>query len=192
MAVKGIIQSHENSFANLTHSLIVIALAMGNPVPQTPPAAYKRHKSRKAPAIKTAVIVQRAQGKAKSHIARDLGITHNTVNVILEESDIERHLSANQAASLSLIPAAIRAAHVRLKMNSETMAIKVLENTIWPLNGKTGKANDAGLTLAIQNLLLGPTQVNNSVAPASSTAISSGENADNPAPHDNSIVTNKP
>ena len=33
------------------------------------------------------------------------------------------------------------------------MAIKVLENTIWPLNAKQGKAPDPGLTIAIQNLM---------------------------------------
>lgn len=100
------------------------------------------------------MIVQRSQGRAKSHIAKDLGITHNTVNRILEESDVERLCTAGQQLSAGLIPQAIRVAEHRLSQNSENMAIKVLENTIWPLNGKNRSAGMRGdLMVNIQNLI---------------------------------------
>lgn len=115
--------------------------------------ALKIRRSRKAPAIKTAVIIKRSQGQDKTSISNDLGIARNTVTRILEESNVEQTIEANRAASLGLIPSAIRVAEFKLSQNSENMAIKVLENTIWPLNTKQGKSADPGLTLAIQNLM---------------------------------------
>jgi hypothetical protein len=116
---------------------------------------YPPRKSRKPQAIKTAVIAKRANGANKASIARDLQITPNCVTAIVEESGIDRHLEDAQLQSVKLIPQAIRVAEHRLAQNSENMAIKVLENTIWPLNAKSPKPQDQGLTLAIQNLLLG-------------------------------------
>jgi transposase-like protein len=135
--------------------------------------ALKRPRSRKSPAIKTAVIAKYAQGQDKTSIANELGITRNTVRAIVNETDVDRHLSANQTVSLELIPRAIQVAHDRLAKGSENMAIHVLENTIWPLNAKTSKSIDTGLTLAIQNLM-GNVQVN---APAASTEQKANENA---------------
>lgn len=119
---------------------------------QTIPA-LKTARSRKAPSLKTAVIVRRSQGQDKTRISKDLGIARNTVTRILEENDVTRHLEANRGASLDLIPKAIQVAHDRLSKGSENMAIKVLENTIWPLNQKQGKPQDQGLVLAIGNLM---------------------------------------
>ena len=112
-------------------------------------------RSNKPPAIKSSVIIQRAQGKAKSHIARDLGITHNTVNAILEESDIERQLTCGVQLTAGLIPQAIGVIKKRLDLGSENAAIKVLEATIWPLDkGQSGaQMLSAGLSVTINNLL---------------------------------------
>ncbi len=118
-----------------------------------PIPALKIRRSRKAPAIKTQVIIRRSQGEDKTRISKDLGIARNTVTRILDESNVEQTIEANRAASLGLIPAAIRVAEHRLSQNSENMAIKVLENTIWPLNAKQSKSPDIGLTVAIQNLM---------------------------------------
>jgi hypothetical protein len=115
--------------------------------------ARKIGRSRKAPALKTQVIIKRSQGQDKTSIGKDLGIARNTVTRIIEECDVERHIEANRSASLDLIPESIRVAKYRLSQNSENMAIKVLENTIWPLNAKQGKAPEPGLTIAIQNLM---------------------------------------
>lgn len=114
---------------------------------------YPPRKSRKAPAVKTAVIAKRAQGQNITSIANDLGITRNTTRSIIEESDIDRQLESGQLQSLSLIPAALRVMHDRLAKGSENAAIKTLEATIWPLQSKTSKQQDPGLVLAIQNLM---------------------------------------
>jgi hypothetical protein len=144
-----------------------------DPTHSQPVPARKFTRSRKPPAIKTAVLTRYSQGQDKASIGRDLGITRNTVRAIVNESDLDLHLSVNQTVSLELIPEAIRVAKVRLSKDSENMAIKVLENTIWPLNAKTSKPHDQGLTLAIQNLM-GNVQVN---APATSTEQKPNENA---------------
>jgi hypothetical protein len=101
------------------------------------------------------VLTQRAIGSSKEKIAKDLKIDKRTVTNILELHDFDNELAANQSVSMSLIPEAIRVAHVRLKKDSESMAIKVLENTIWPLNNKGGKGMKPGdnLFLSIQNLI---------------------------------------
>jgi hypothetical protein len=117
------------------------------------PLSIKPRKSRKAPAIKNAVIVARAQGKPKSHIARDLGIAHNTVNAIIEESCVDKQIESGRQLSVGLIPRAIGVIEHRLSLNSENAALRVLENTIWPLQSKTSKQPDAGLTIAIQQLM---------------------------------------
>jgi DNA-binding transcriptional MocR family regulator len=113
----------------------------------------KPRKCRTAPGIKTAVIQRRVSNQSKRKIASELGIGRNTVTRILEDSHVEQALECGIQASVGLIPQAIRVAEFKLSQNSENMAIKVLENTIWPLNTKQGKPQDPGLTLAIQNLM---------------------------------------
>ena len=122
------------------------------PLP-APKARYKPRKTLKPPAIQSAVLAKRAAGHSKAKITRDLGIATNTVTSIIELNDFDRTLQSEQASSISLIPRAIQVAHERLSKGSENMAIKVLENTIWPLNAKPGKSSDPHLTLAIQNLM---------------------------------------
>lgn len=127
---------------------------LSNPLPPAEPNYSKsQRKSRKPPAVKTAVIAKRAQGQNITSIAKDLGITRNTTRTIIQESDIDRQIQSGQLQSLDLIPEALRVARVRLGKDSETMAIEVLRQSIWPLNAKPGRAPDANLTIAIQNLM---------------------------------------
>lgn len=118
---------------------------------------YRPAHSIKAPAVKTAVISRRTQGQTKAQIARELGIATNTVNGIIEESGLDKILSDQGLESAKLIPEALRVAHVRLAKDSESMAIKVLENTIWPLNdrltGNKRMAGDVTLNQTLQVLL---------------------------------------
>ena len=112
-----------------------------------------QRRSRKAPGIKAEVITRRVQGQSKRSISKDLGITRNTVATILEESHIEQHLQTYQVQSVELVPEALRVMKVRLAANSENAAIKTLESTIWPLNAKQSRTPDAGLTVAINQLM---------------------------------------
>lgn len=124
------------------------------PALQEPRTPYKPRKSIKSPALQSKVLTHRAIGSSKEKIAKELGIDKRTVTNILELHDFDNELTANQAVSMKLIPEAIRVAHVRLAKDSESMAIKVLENTIWPLNGKNKQAGMRGdLMVNIQNLI---------------------------------------
>lgn len=122
---------------------------------QPPPArkAYKPRKTLKPPAIQAKVLALRHLGNSKEQIAKDLSIDKRTVTSVLELHDFDRELETGRSLSVNLIPDAIRVAKYKLSQNSENMAIKVLENTIWPLNQKAGKAIDPRLTLSIQNLM---------------------------------------
>jgi hypothetical protein len=125
-----------------------------SPAQLQPRRAYKPKRTLKPPAIQSAILAKRANGQSKAKISKDLGIAVNTITNVLDLNDFDRSLDIERRNSLSLIPAAIRTAHHRLSQNSENMAIKVLENTIWPLNEKQGRnVGDPGLTLAIQNLM---------------------------------------
>src|SRR5882762_8176838 len=146
-----------------------------------PHRAYKPKSSRKAPAIQNAILAKRANGASKLKISKDLQIGYNTVTSVIELNDFDTTLANEQKESLRLVPRAIQVAHDRLTKGSENMAIKVLENTIWPLNAKTSKPHDVGLTLPIQNLM-GNVQVN-AVAPhANDPAQISGTEPQTPEP----------
>lgn len=128
------------------------------PVPgvSSPVQPRKPRRSNKAPSVKAAVLIQRANGNQKAQIARDLKISRPTVDAIIEEADLDVQLSSGVLQSVTLLPEAIRVAKHRLSQNSENMAIKVLENTIWPLdrkNGKPGGTHDTLVQLAITNLI---------------------------------------
>jgi hypothetical protein len=114
----------------------------------------KPRKSIKSPGTKALVIAKRVQGDSKRKIARDLNLPRVTVTSILDESNLDQQLTSGKLQSAGLISRAIGVIETRLRLNSENAAIKVLENTIWPLNEKQGRnAGDPGLTLAIQNLM---------------------------------------
>jgi len=124
-----------------------------SPSDSQPIPAYKPRKSIKPPAIQSAILAKRANGASKARIASDLSISKNTVTNVLELNDFDRNLDAERKESLSLIPLARAAVKARLEKNDGAIGIKVLENSIWPLNAKTSRAPEPGLTLAIQNLM---------------------------------------
>lgn len=153
------------SMASNTDTLRNGQSAQLQPISVTIPP-LKQRKSRKAPAIKTSVIVQRAQGKAKSHIARDLGITHNTVNRILEESDIERQLSSGELAAFQLMHKSLNVLDKRLDKESESAATYLLSNTLFSERySKKGQVapSDVVVNLAIQNLINPAPQVEKAI-----------------------------
>src|SRR6266403_1481028 len=133
-------------------------VAQLEPVPATK-TPYKPRKTLKPPAIQSAILAKRANGQSKAKIARDLEVAINTVTNVLELNDFDRSLESEQKESLSLIPAARKAVAYRLALNDGNIGVKVLENTIWPLNAKTSKTPNVGLTLAIQKLM-GNVEVN--------------------------------
>jgi hypothetical protein len=155
--------------------------------PQESRRAYKPKKTLKPPAIQSAILAKRANGSSKAKIAKELGMAINTVTNVLELNDFDKNLQTEQAQSLKLIPKAIQVAHDRLSKGSENMAIHVLENTIWPLQSKTSKPHDPGLTLAIQNLM-GNVQVN---APAATTNSVSVENPASIVAVPSQVIENK-
>ena len=124
-----------------------------------PLPAKKPRRSNKAPAVKAAVLISRANGTDKRKIARELGIARQTVEAIIEEANLDQSLESGRIQSATLIPEALRVARFKLSQNSENMAIKVLENTIWPLDSKVSSRAmnaDSVLNLAINNLIQVP------------------------------------
>jgi hypothetical protein len=145
---------------------------------------YPPRRSRKPQAIKTAVVAKRANGQNKSSIARDLQITTNCVTAIIEESDIDRILQDGQIETLRRVPAALKTLDIRLEKNSENAAIWLLDKCFD--SKKIGRTPDAGLTLAIQNLM-----GNVTVATTSNSVASSAEStstSDNPQAIDSTTV----
>lgn len=125
--------------------------------PETKKNSVFRKRTNKAPSVKNAVVARRASGQSNSKIARDLGIAVNTVKSIANLTDIDKILEDQAFQSAKLIPEAIRVAGVRLAKDSENMAIKVLENTIWPMNerltGTKRMTGDVTLNQTLQVLL---------------------------------------
>ena len=116
---------------------------------------YRPKTSKKPQAIKTAIIAKRSQGQTTTQIARDLGITRNTVNGIIEQSGIEQYLEDGTLQCARLIPESIRVVKHRLEKNSETAAFKVLEGLgVLGEHRSFKKSNDASLQIAIQNLIM--------------------------------------
>jgi hypothetical protein len=105
--------------------------------------------SRKAPSVKTAIILKRLQGQDKSSISRDLGVARNTVTTILEENDVEQLMQDGQIETLRRVPAALRTLDARLEKNSENAALWLLDKCF---DGKqiSGKQPHIELTQAIQ------------------------------------------
>jgi predicted transcriptional regulator len=92
-----------------------------------PEEALKLRKSNKSPAVKAAVLIHRANGKAKREIARDLGISRPTVDVIISEANLDQQLESGRVQCSTLIPESIRVVKHRLAQNSENAAFKLLE-----------------------------------------------------------------
>jgi hypothetical protein len=149
--------------------------------------AYKPKKCVKPQAVQSAILVKRANGDSKLKISKDLGISRNTVISVLDLNNFDEILQSEQKESLSLIAGARKAVAHRLSLNDGNIGIKVLENTIWPLNAKQSKAQDPSLVLAIQNLMGNVTVTSaSSETPAQTQAIS-----DAPLPSDSANEAKK-
>lgn len=83
-------------------------------------------KSRKAPSVKAAVITRRVNGESKLEIAKDLGITRNTVTTILEESNVEQYLNEHRANAIELIPLAHNAVKTKLIKGDGNLGRQIL------------------------------------------------------------------
>lgn len=141
-----------------------------SPAQLAPITAKKLRRSRKAPAIKAEVITRRIHGQSKRSISRDLQITANTVDTILEESHIEAHLKLGQQRTAGLVSSALDVIEKRLAQNSENAAIKLLDATIWPLQERAGRAKpDTILNLAISNLIAAPSNSGSSTVASNET-----------------------
>lgn len=133
-------------------------LQNASPSDLQPRRAYKPARSRKAPSVKAAVISARVQGISKLQIARDLGMSKNTVNTIIEEANLDQIMEDGRLQTFTRLPAALKTLDARLEKNSENAALWLLDKCFDSSN-KGARPHDTGLTLAIQNLM-GNVQVN--------------------------------
>lgn len=88
-----------------------------------------QRKSRKAPAIQTAVVAKYLTGESKSQISRDLGIAHNTVTAILSAQEINEQVKIGRSRAALLIPRSLDVAEYRLSKNDGSMALGILRGT---------------------------------------------------------------
>jgi hypothetical protein len=88
----------------------------------------KPRRSNKAPAVKAAVLISRANGKAKREISRDLGISRPTVDVIIKEADLDRTLASGKLSCATLIPKAIDAIEKTLVKGDGELGRKFLND----------------------------------------------------------------
>src|SRR5271166_1358867 len=83
---------------------------ISNPQQNTPteqlqaPTAIKQRRSTKPPVVQAAIIARNALGDSKTDIARDLGISRQTVHSILNSSELEQTITAGRSRAVSLIP----------------------------------------------------------------------------------------
>lgn len=121
-------------------------------------SAYHPTKSRKPQAIKNAVIVKRVNGQSKSSIARDLGIAVNTVNGIIEQSDIEKQLQDGLSQCANLISKSVKVIDQRLDKGSESAAFGILNPLVL---SRAAQANPQRMTADVHlqqaiNVLIQP------------------------------------
>ena len=113
------------------------------------------HRStRKAPAIKNAVVAKRLLGESNAKISRDLGIAVNTVKSIANITDVDRMMEDGRSGAMKRIPAALKTLDVRLEKNSESAALWLLDKC-FDDNKISGKrmAGDVTLNQTLQVLL---------------------------------------
>ena len=94
--------------------------------PQAIPA-IKPRKWRVSPAIRTAVVLGRAEGKPISHIAKQLGIANNTTREIIKDSNIDQQLALGHVGCAMLIPKATQAIEKSLDRGDGSLGIRLLE-----------------------------------------------------------------
>ena len=118
----------------------------------------KRPRSTKAPAIIGAVLEKRVHGASKAAIARDLKLSHNTVDKILEQTEIDARIAEGRSKALGLIPNAIEGAKLAMAKGDGSTSIRFLEGIGVLGDDKASRGNgmgtDAALNVAIRNLYL--------------------------------------
>lgn len=111
-----------------------------NSLPAQPIPAPKQRRSNKPPALKAAVLIQRANGTTKTQIAKDLEISRGTVDVIIEEANLDEQLSTAQVLSATLLPKAVEAVEKTLVKGDGVLGLNFLK---WQLgenpNSKNGE-----------------------------------------------------
>ena len=120
------------------------------------------HKStRKAPAIRNAVVAKRLAGEPNAKIARDLHMGVNTVKSIINLTDVDRMMEDGRVGAMERIPKALKTLDVRLEKNSESAAIWLLDKC-FDNEKKSGKrmAGDVTLNQTLQVLLRSDPQQN--------------------------------
>jgi hypothetical protein len=118
--------------------------------------ATKRRRSIKAPGLKAAVVIARANGRDKRKIARDLGIARMTVDTILAEASLDQQIESGRIGCANLITKSIKVIDERLDKGSETAAFGILNplvlrnESLAPTKRMTG---DVTLNQTLQVLL---------------------------------------
>jgi hypothetical protein len=117
------------------------------PVIEQPKKSTVFHKStRKAPAIRNAVVARRMAGQPNAKIARELEIGVNTVKSIINLTDVDRIMEDGRLGTMERIPAALKTLDVRLEKNSESAAIWLLDKC-FDNQQPSGKRMASDLTL---------------------------------------------
>ena len=102
----------------------------------------KKRKTNKAPAVQAAVAAKRASGQSKSQISRDLGISRNTVDVILSEAELSNFVERSKAVIFSALP---KIAEVYARRAEETF--QQAESTLERMKVIPTRETGGGLTL---------------------------------------------
>ena len=117
-----------------------------------------RSRSTKAPAVVGAVLAKRAIGENKRQIARELKISPNTVDKILDESEFDAQIAFGRSQAVGLIPNAMEGLKVAFAKGDGSTSCRFLEGIGVLGEDKsrrgTSMASDPALQVAIQNLYL--------------------------------------
>ena len=98
--------------------------------------------------VKTAVVAKALAGECNAKIARDLGMTRNTVRVILDESQLTEIVNRGKSDITQLIPKSVKAIDGALsKKSPDTFVARwLLEKTGVAVEQKSGTP----INLAVQ------------------------------------------
>ena len=102
-----------------------IASNGGNP--NSPGKSGKVSRSTKAPVVIGAVLAKRANGANKAEIARDLRISHNTVDKILSETEFDSQIALGRSQAIGLIPEALSGAKMAFAKGDGATSCRFLE-----------------------------------------------------------------
>ena len=122
----------------------------------------KRNRSTLAPVIQGAVLAKRANGANKAQIARDLKISHNTVDKILDETEFDAQIAEGRSKAVGLIPEALGGLKVAFAKGDGATSCRFLEgmNVLGVQNDRPGKPDsDIHLMQSIQMLIRPETPV---------------------------------